>query len=61
MTLKLHSLISALLWITLRSINRPCGKEGTEVQIAQNKGKLSPKIEEISNGKASIGDLFNFW
>ena len=35
--------------------NRPCGKESTEVQISQNKGKENenlPEIEEITVGQA---------
>ena len=44
-------------------INRPRGKESTKVQITQNKGKdrgkLLPKIEDITVGKAhtNTGEL----
>jgi len=40
---------------------RQGGKESTEVQITRNKGKgkgkLLPKIEEISGGKAHVNSL----
>ena len=38
--------------MTEEGIKRRRGKESTEVQITQNKGKLLPKIEKITVGKA---------
>ena len=50
-----------LSYFLIYSYIRPCGKESTEVRITQNKGKLLPKIEEITIGKAHANTRKLHW